>query len=65
MADSPHLLTLPFDQSQRYATVAKVADSLRSYLSKPRLRVPSHYVLLIAPCNSTHSRLAELLAWSA
>jgi hypothetical protein len=39
MADSPDLLTLPFDQFQRYSTVAQVADSLRGYLSKSHLRV--------------------------
>ena len=39
MADSPDLLSLPFDQFQRYSAVAEVADSLRAYLSKPQLRV--------------------------
>ena len=33
------LLTLPFDQYQRYRVVAKVADSVRLYLDQPQLRV--------------------------
>ena len=39
MADSPDLLSLPFDQFQRYSAVAEVADSLRAHLSKLQLRV--------------------------
>jgi hypothetical protein len=33
------LLTLPFDQYQRYQVVAEVADSVRLYLDQPQLRV--------------------------
>lgn len=33
------LLTLPFDQYQRYRAVAEVAGAVRAYLSNPRLRV--------------------------
>lgn len=39
MAVSSDLLTLPFDQFQRYTTAAYVAGSVRAYLSKSRLRV--------------------------
>ena len=33
------LLTLPFDQYQRYHIVAKAADSVRLYLNQPQIRV--------------------------
>lgn len=33
------VLTLPFDQYQRYAAAARVADLLRARLARPRLRV--------------------------
>jgi hypothetical protein len=39
VAVSSDLLTLPFDQFQRYAAVVEVADSLRAYLSQPQLNV--------------------------
>jgi len=39
MAQPPDLLTLPFDQFQRYTAVAQVADALRAVSGKPRLSV--------------------------
>lgn len=39
MAVSSDLLTLPFDQFQRYTTAADVAGSVSAYLIKSRLRV--------------------------
>lgn len=38
-AEALDLLTLPFDQYQRYSTVAQVAGTIRAVLSKTRLRV--------------------------
>ncbi len=32
-------LALPFDQYQRYAAAAQIADEIRAYLERPRLRV--------------------------
>ena len=39
VAPSPDLLTLPFDQFQRYTAVAQVANALRSALDRQQLRV--------------------------
>lgn len=39
VAQPPGPLTLPFDQFQRYAAVAQVADAVRAAMEKPRLRV--------------------------
>lgn len=39
MTDSLDLLTLPFDQFQRYTAAAQAADSVRAYASKSQLRV--------------------------
>jgi hypothetical protein len=61
VAQPPDLLTLPFDQFQRYTAVAQVADAVRAALGKQRLRVLDVGGFAMTPIGDAMLPLAHFL----